>query len=156
MPELIHYSLQQLFRNMWWTNPGWSDDQIIESCHAHGQCEQYHSELKTDMDLERLPSGKFETNAIVLELAMIAFNILRMIGQEFGHLDVPADDVLCDVFGKLVGFVVPVRRHGLFEGVVQEAQEALAGFVFAAGCGHWISSLRFWLSSTAVVDRCSE
>ncbi len=34
------------------------------------------------MDLERLPSGKFATNALVLELAILAYNILRMIGQE--------------------------------------------------------------------------
>ena len=34
------------------------------------------------MDVERLPSGKFATNALALELAMIAFNLLRMIGQE--------------------------------------------------------------------------
>lgn len=33
------------------------------------------------MDLKRLPSGKFATNALVLELGMIAYNILRMIGQ---------------------------------------------------------------------------
>ena len=68
--------------NMFWTNLDWSDDDIIASYHAHGECEQYHSELKTDMDVERLPSGKFATNALVLELAMIAFNLLRMIGQE--------------------------------------------------------------------------
>ena len=39
-------------------------------------------DAKTDMDLERLPSGKFDTNELVLELAIIAYNILRMIGQE--------------------------------------------------------------------------
>ena len=39
-------------------------------------------ELKTDMNLERLPSGKFETNELVLELAILSYNILRMIGQE--------------------------------------------------------------------------
>ena len=33
------------------------------------------------MDLERLPFGKFATNALILELGMIAYNILRMIGQ---------------------------------------------------------------------------
>ena len=49
---------------------------------SHGECEQFHSEIKTDMDLERLPSGKFETNELVLELAILAYNILRMIGQE--------------------------------------------------------------------------
>jgi hypothetical protein len=65
----------------WWTNLGDSDQDIIALYHAHGECEQYHSEVKTDMDLERLPSGKFETNALILELSMIAYNILRMIGQ---------------------------------------------------------------------------
>ena len=68
--------------NTWWTNLGWTDEEIMDSYHAHGESEQYHSELKTDMDVERLPSGKFETNKLVLELAMIAYNILRMIGQE--------------------------------------------------------------------------
>lgn len=34
------------------------------------------------MDVERLPSGKFESNKLVLELTMIAYNILRIIGQE--------------------------------------------------------------------------
>ena len=68
--------------NTWWTNLGWTDDQIIESYHAHGECEQFHSEIKTDMDVERLPSGKFDTNALVLELTILAYNILRMIGQE--------------------------------------------------------------------------
>ena len=68
--------------NTWWTNLGWTDDQIIESYHAHGECEQFHSEIKTDMDVERLPSGKFATNELVLELTIIAYNLLRMIGQE--------------------------------------------------------------------------
>ncbi len=65
----------------WWTNLGETDQEIIQLYHAHGECEQFHSEIKTDMDLERLPSGKFATNALVLELGMIAYNILRMIGQ---------------------------------------------------------------------------
>jgi len=68
--------------NTFWTNLGWTDDEVIESYHAHGECEQYHSEIKTDMDVERLPSGKFETNELVLELTIIAYNLLRMIGQE--------------------------------------------------------------------------
>ena len=65
----------------WWTNLGDPDEEIIRLYHAHGECEQFHSEVKTDMDLERLPSGKFATNALILELGMIAYNILRMIGQ---------------------------------------------------------------------------
>ena len=65
----------------WWTNLGDPDEEIIRLYHAHGECEQFHSEVKTDMDLERLPSGKLATNALILELGMIAYNILRMIGQ---------------------------------------------------------------------------
>ena len=34
------------------------------------------------MGVECLPSGKFDTNELVLELTMIAYNILRMLGQE--------------------------------------------------------------------------
>lgn len=60
--------------NMWWTNLAWSDAEIIASYHAHGECEQYHSEIKTDMDVERLPSGKFKTNSLVLDLTILTFN----------------------------------------------------------------------------------
>ena len=68
--------------NMFWTNLPFSDRALIALYHAHGESEQFHSELKSDMNLERLPSGKFETNALALELGMIAYNILRIIGQE--------------------------------------------------------------------------
>ena len=68
--------------NMFWTNLGDSDEEIINLYHAHGECEQFHSEIKTDMGVERLPSGKFDTNELVLELMLIAYNILRMLGQE--------------------------------------------------------------------------
>ena len=76
------YLVPDIEVNTWWTNLGWSDDDIINSYHAHGECEQYHSEIKTDLDVERLPSGKFSTNCLVLELTILAYNLLRMIGQE--------------------------------------------------------------------------
>lgn len=66
----------------YWTNTSLPDETVIGLYHAHGESEQYHSEIKTDMDVERLPSGKFESNKLVLELTMIAYNILRIIGQE--------------------------------------------------------------------------
>jgi len=47
----------------------------------HGTHEQFHSEFKTDLDLTRLPSGKFDTNYLVCQLAAVAMNILRLIGQ---------------------------------------------------------------------------
>lgn len=68
--------------NTWWTNTDMSDEDVITQYHAHGESEQFHSEIKTDMDVKRLPSGKFQTNKLVLELTILAYNILRMIGQE--------------------------------------------------------------------------
>ncbi len=53
---------------------GMTDREVIGLYHAHGECEQFHSEIKTDMDVERLPSGKFETNELVLELTILAYN----------------------------------------------------------------------------------
>ena len=66
----------------YWTNLPLPDQDIIELYHTHGESGQYHSEIKTDMNVKRLPSGKFESNKLVLELTMIAYNILRIIGQE--------------------------------------------------------------------------
>lgn len=71
----------------WWTSLNHSEKIIIELYHNHGTCEQFHSEIKTDMDLERFPSGKFETNSLILQLTVIAYNILRLIGQESLNLN---------------------------------------------------------------------
>jgi len=55
---------------------------IIDLYHAHRTMEQFHSEIKTDLDLERLPSGKSVTNDLVLHFGVLAYNLLRIIGQE--------------------------------------------------------------------------
>ena len=47
----------------------------------HGTHEQFHFEFKTNLDLTRLPSGKFDTNYIVCQLAAVAMNILRLMGS---------------------------------------------------------------------------
>lgn len=47
----------------------------------HATHEQFHSEFKSDLDLQRLPSGRFDTNYLVCALAAVALNILRLIGQ---------------------------------------------------------------------------
>ncbi len=68
----------------WWTTLGHeqaSDEAVVALYCDHGTSEQYHSEFKTDLDVERLPSGKFETNDLVLTLAGLAYNVLRCIGQ---------------------------------------------------------------------------
>ncbi len=68
----------------WWTSLGTrtaSPEEVIELYHQHATSEQFHSELKTEMDLERLPSGKFATNALMLSLGLVAYNVLRLCGQ---------------------------------------------------------------------------
>jgi len=65
--------------NTFWTNLPLEPKEVIELYHEHGTSEQYHSELKTDMDVERLPSGKFKTNSLILQLAQTAYNLLRRI-----------------------------------------------------------------------------
>ena len=55
--------------------------QIIALYCDHATHEQFHAEFKSDMDLERLPSGKFDTNYLICQLAAVAMNLLRLIGQ---------------------------------------------------------------------------
>ena len=67
----------------WWTSlerAKYDDQAIIALYCAHGTSEQFHSEFKTDLDLERLPSGKFATNDLIMTLAALSYNILRWIG----------------------------------------------------------------------------
>lgn len=72
----------------WWTSLDFPIEQIIRLYADHGTSEQFHSEFKTDLDIERLPSGKFATNALILGCAQLAYNILRWIGQN-GLIDDP-------------------------------------------------------------------
>jgi len=65
----------------WWTNLDLPEEKIIRLYEGHGLCEQFHSEFKSDLDIERLPSGKFATNALIMSLAVLTYNILRYIGQ---------------------------------------------------------------------------
>ena len=65
----------------WWTSLTLPAEKIIALYEDHGTSEQFHSELKTDMDLERLPSEKFEVNSLIMTCAALAYNILRFIGQ---------------------------------------------------------------------------
>ena len=67
----------------WWTSLDsalFDDEAIMELYRDHGTSEQFHSEFKTDLDIERLPSGKFATNDLIMTLAALSYNILRWIG----------------------------------------------------------------------------
>lgn len=76
-----HLLLPEIEVETYWTSLDHEPDSIIEQYHQHGTSEQYHSEIKTDMDLERFPSGKLATNQLILHCALIAYNCLRLIGQ---------------------------------------------------------------------------
>lgn len=67
----------------WWTSlssTDYDDALIIALYRDHATAEQFHSEFKTDLDIERLPSGKFATNDLIMSLSAYSYNILRWIG----------------------------------------------------------------------------
>ena len=68
--------------NSFWTNLTCEAEKVIELYHDHGTSEQFHSELKNDLGVERMPSGKFKVNEILLAIAMNAYNTLRYLGQQ--------------------------------------------------------------------------
>ncbi len=76
------FLLPEIDVETYWNSLPATPEQVIELYHAHGTSEQYHSEFKGDIPLERLPSGYFQTNTRVMFLGLLAFNILRIIGQE--------------------------------------------------------------------------
>lgn len=75
------YLIPQIEVDHYWTSLDEPVSTIILLYHNHAICEQYHSELKHDLDVERLPSGKFSTNALILTLISLTYNLLRLIGQ---------------------------------------------------------------------------
>jgi hypothetical protein len=79
------YIIPDIEVNTWWTSLTHSESDIIRSYKDHATCEQFHSEIKSDIGLERFPSGKFDTNAAILKLAALSYNILRIIGQNALH-----------------------------------------------------------------------
>jgi hypothetical protein len=110
---------------------------IIALYRDHGTHEQFHSEFKTDMDLERLPSGKFDTNYLVCALAAVAMNMLRLIGQS-----------------ALTGKDAPLRHAAKRRRIKTVLQELM----FKAGrmikhAGRWVLGLGANDSAHAVFER---
>lgn len=76
-----HLLVPEVSLEGWWTSLPEAPQQVIDRYAQHGTHEQFHSEIKTDLDLERLPSGKFDCNDLILHLGLFAYNGLRLIGQ---------------------------------------------------------------------------
>ncbi len=60
----------------------WTDDVVIELYYDHKTMEQFHSELKMDMDVERFSSSKFASNDLVLAISVFVYSLECMIGQD--------------------------------------------------------------------------
>ena len=107
---------------------------IIDAYHQHGESEQFHSEYKTDLDMERLPSGKFATNALIMLLGMMAFNIIRICGQE---------SLIAISELKQTGEPLPIyRKPGVFR---RRIRSVLLDIMYLAS--HVTSSSRYtWIS----------
>ena len=82
-----HLLIPEIEVDTYWTSLTDPVEVVIEQYHQHGTSEQYHSEYKGEIDLERLPSGKFKTNQLVLHCALVAYNNLRLIGQIANECD---------------------------------------------------------------------
>ena len=74
--ELVIHDIEM---ELFWTTLPDSPEEIISLYHDHGTSEQFHSELKTDMNIERFPSKRFDVNSLFLLCGALAYNILRVI-----------------------------------------------------------------------------
>lgn len=81
-----------------WTSLGLTEDQILKIYRDRGTSEQYHAEFKTEMDMERLPSGKFVVNNAFLLLGMLVYNMLKVVGSDM-------------VFARALGLKKATRRR---------------------------------------------
>ena len=126
----------------WWTSLSETPEQVIRRYQRHGTHEQFHSEIKTDLDLERLPSGKFDCNDLILHLGMLAYNCLRLLGQRgltgaFAPVRHPAQrrrlkTVLQEIMYRAAQFIRQARqrwldfgRTGAIAAVFADLQEEL-------------------------------
>lgn len=110
-----HLLVPQVELQGWWTSLTLPAAGVIEHYRYHGTHEQFHSEIKSDLDLERLPSGKFDTNDAILGLGAFAYNCLRLIGQL-----------------GLTGVIAPIRhpaKRRRLKTVLQEIMYRAAKFV---------------------------
>jgi hypothetical protein len=76
-----HLLVPEIELQGWWTSLTLPAQEVIEHYRYRGTHEQFHWEIRSDLDLERLPSGKFATNDAILHLGASACNYLRLIGQ---------------------------------------------------------------------------
>jgi len=67
-----------------WTSldQAFSDKEVLKLYRMRGTSEQFHSEFKSEMDMERLPSGKFQVNSAFLLMGMLTYNMLKVVAED--------------------------------------------------------------------------
>lgn len=68
--------------SVWTSLVEFTDKDVLRLYRMRGTSEQFHAEFKTEMDMERLPSGKFKVNKAFLRMGMLAHNMLKVISQD--------------------------------------------------------------------------
>jgi len=89
-PETIVFSA--------WTSLDAAEEEVLKAYRQRGTSEQYHAEFKTEMDMERLPSGKFAVNSAFLKMGMLIYNMFKVIDQDM-------------VYAKALGLKKATRRR---------------------------------------------
>ena len=69
----------------YWTNLGETPEDVIALYHDHGTSEQFHSEIKSDLNIERLPSKNYEVNKLFFALGAVAYNLLRAVDNRLAQ-----------------------------------------------------------------------
>jgi len=79
--QLLFLPKVEIF-SVWTSLKVFNDKEILRLYRMRGTSEQFHAEFKTEMDMERLPSGKFKVNKAFLRMGMLAHNMLKVISQD--------------------------------------------------------------------------
>jgi hypothetical protein len=79
--QLLFLPKVEIF-SVWTSLRDFGDQEVLRLYRMRGTSEQFHAEFKTEMDMERLPSGKFKVNKAFLRMGMLAHNMLKVISQD--------------------------------------------------------------------------
>jgi len=138
----------------WWTSLSVTDEEVIALYEGHGLCEQYHSEIKTDMDLERFPSGKFVTNQLVMACTALVYNIQHppvhrsvQSGDQQGDHSSPGktqEDQECDPGADLLRRATHSYRKAAETSIQLSCSRSLRGIpACLSATGLWIGQRRW-------------
>ena len=60
------------------TNSDLPKEKVFHFYNERGKCEYYIKSVKWDLSLRKLPSGSFEGNALWVNIALLAYNIMKL------------------------------------------------------------------------------